>query len=243
MTNYESDVFQGCNNLTSIVVASGNSKYDSRNNCNAVIETASNTLIEGCKNTTIPSSVTNIGEYAFVDKGLISITIPENVTSIDHSAFGQNYDLTDVFCYARNVPSTSWEVFDDETIASATLHVPASSIRQYQATEPWSKFGSIVSIDGDEPGDSNTELVTIGEGNADGSFNTVPYNNYYKYSTTQMLYTPREIGRSGTIKSIAFKVANATSHSTSEVKVYLGHKSDLFSGTTDYVSSNLTLVD
>lgn len=242
MTNYESNVFQGCNNLTSIVVASGNSKYDSRNNCNAVIETASNTLIEGCKNTTIPSSVTNIGEYAFVDKGLTSVTIPESVTSIDHSAFGQNYDLTDVFCYARNVPSTSWEVFDDETIASATLHVPASSIQQYQTTEPWSKFGSIVSIDGDEPGDSDTELVTIGEGNVDGSFNTVPYNNYYKYSTTQMLYTPREIGRSGTIKSIAFKVANATSHSTSEVKVYLGHKSDLFSGTTDYVSSNLTLV-
>ncbi|MDD6852453.1 MAG: leucine-rich repeat domain-containing protein, partial [Bacteroidales bacterium] len=60
--NYD---FASCSSLESIVVESGNSKYDSRDNCNAIIETATNTLLAGCKNTTIPNSVTSIGDSAF----------------------------------------------------------------------------------------------------------------------------------------------------------------------------------
>lgn len=50
---------------SSIIVAEGNPVYDSRNNCNAIIETATNKLVSGCKNTVIPSSVTSIGSGAF----------------------------------------------------------------------------------------------------------------------------------------------------------------------------------
>ena len=57
--------FRGCSGLTSIVVEEGNTVYDSRENCNAIIETATNTLIAGCQNTVIPNSVTSIGDYAF----------------------------------------------------------------------------------------------------------------------------------------------------------------------------------
>ena len=53
-------VFSDCTELTSITVDSSNPKYDSRNNCNAIIETASNTLVIGCQNTVIPNSVTAI---------------------------------------------------------------------------------------------------------------------------------------------------------------------------------------
>lgn len=89
------------------------------------------------------------------------------------------------------------------------------------------------------PGSWSGNLLTVGE-NAANSTNIVPYNSYYKYSTTQMLYTPTEIGKSGKIKSIAFKVANATNHTTSKLRVYLGHKSNTFGS---YVSSSdLTLV-
>ena len=56
-------VFAGCSGLESITVENGNNRYDSRNNCNAIIETSTNTLIAGCKNTVIPNSVTSIGEY------------------------------------------------------------------------------------------------------------------------------------------------------------------------------------
>jgi hypothetical protein len=80
--------FNGCSNLTSIVVEADNPNYDSRNNCNAIIETATNTLIAGCKNTIIPNSVTNIGSFAFYScDDLTSIIIPDNVISIGDDAF------------------------------------------------------------------------------------------------------------------------------------------------------------
>ena len=77
-----------CPKLTSIVVEEGNTMYDSRGNCNAIIETSSNTLIAGCKNTVIPNSVTEIGNQAFdgcID--LESIVIPNSVTAIGSQAF------------------------------------------------------------------------------------------------------------------------------------------------------------
>ena len=80
--------FSECDSLISIIVEKGNTTYDSRENCNAIIETAKNTLIAGCKNTFIPNSVTSIGERAFLGcKGLTSIIIPNGVTSIGEYAF------------------------------------------------------------------------------------------------------------------------------------------------------------
>ena len=88
VTSIERSAFEGCNGLESIVVKNGNSTYDSRDNCNALIKTATNTLISGCMNTVIPNSVTSIGEYAFADcTSLASIEIPNSVTSIGESAF------------------------------------------------------------------------------------------------------------------------------------------------------------
>ena len=59
--------FANCTGLASIVVGASNQTYDSRGNCNAIIETSSNNLLFGCKSTVIPSSVTSIGDYAFKD--------------------------------------------------------------------------------------------------------------------------------------------------------------------------------
>lgn len=89
--------FYYCNSLTSIVVAEGNTKYDSRDNCNAIIETSSNTLIVGCKGTIIPSSVTSISRYAFGGcTALTSIEIPSSVTSIGDSVFDSCTSLASV---------------------------------------------------------------------------------------------------------------------------------------------------
>ena len=92
-----SSAFQKCHDLTSIKVESGNLQYDSRDNCNAIIETSSNTLIIGCKNTVIPNSVTSIGDDAFqYCIGLTSINIPNGVTSIGRSAFDGCSNLTSI---------------------------------------------------------------------------------------------------------------------------------------------------
>ena len=89
--------FFQCSGLTSIVVEAGNSKYDSRDNCNAIIETSSNTLIVGCTNTVIPNNVTSIGMAAFSKRtGLTSVTIPNSVTSIGGAAFAECTGLTSV---------------------------------------------------------------------------------------------------------------------------------------------------
>ena len=166
--SYRSLIY-GCNNLKSLVVDKENPVYDSRNNCNAIIETASNTLVVGCVTTTIPEGITTIGLRAFdgfqdltsitlprsLNKievgafhgsGFHEISIPENVTFIGDYAFSYCNNLKDLYCYAKNVPETEHSVFRYLNIEDITLHVPASSISAYQAVEPWKNFKEIVTL-------------------------------------------------------------------------------------------------
>ena len=89
--------FKGCSNLNSFIIADGNLNYDVRNNCNAIIETNTNTLIRGCGRTIIPEGVISIGEYAFSDcSDLTYIKIPESVLSIEDGAFDNCLALKEV---------------------------------------------------------------------------------------------------------------------------------------------------
>ena len=133
--------------LTSITVASENTIYDSRNNCNAIIETSSNTLIAGCGNTVIPESVTSIGVSAFQNcTNLTSITIPKNVTEIGLYAISidPNNCLTTVICEATTPPTCEDTPFSD--LSNVTLYVPATSINAYKAADFWKDFGRIQPI-------------------------------------------------------------------------------------------------
>ena len=172
VSSIETTAFSNCPGITSIKVEQGNSSYDSRDNCNAIIESSSNTLIAGCKNTiipnsvtrleasafsgcegltsiTIPNSVTSIGDYAFNGcSGLTSVMLGRGVTSIGEMAFGTYGTLKDFYCSAEKVPNTSSDAFTGiYFIERSTLHVPAGSISAYRTTAPWSNFGKIVSID------------------------------------------------------------------------------------------------
>ena len=95
--------------LNSIVVEDNNTFYDSRNNCNAIINTKTNTLIVGCKNTIIPNSVTSIEYRAFYGcSDLTSITIPSSVTRIRYGAFYGCSDLSSVTINSNTIVSNTY---------------------------------------------------------------------------------------------------------------------------------------
>ena len=80
--------FETCHNLLQITIDNNNPIYDSRDNCNGIILSKTNTLLRGCNNTVIPNSVTNITEYAFAgNKKLIDVIIPNSVTIVGDYAF------------------------------------------------------------------------------------------------------------------------------------------------------------
>lgn len=175
--------YRDCSNIASIVVQEGNPAYDSRDNCNAIIETATNTLIMGCNQTiipediiyiakgalygynsiksmNIPNNVEVIGDWAFsFCNNMASLVIPNSVTSIGEYAFYGCEGLADIYCYAESVPETDSYVFDYIEKKYVILHVPASSIKEYKSTSPWNGFGKIVALT-DEETNVNTVNAT-----------------------------------------------------------------------------------
>ena len=174
-------LFYSCSSLESVTVEQGNPVYDSRNNCNAIIETATNTLLNGCKNTVIPNSVTSIGNLAFEGcSGLTSIEIPNSVTSIGNEAFEGCSGLTsieipnsvtsigdNVFQYCYRLTAIIVENATPFSIGSigstnANLYIPKGSKAAYQAADNWKDFKAIKEYpDGDVNQDGATDVVDV----------------------------------------------------------------------------------
>lgn len=134
---------RNCSNIESIAVANVNPVLDSREECNAVIETATNTLICGCQNTVIPNSVTSIGEnvFSYCSK-LTFITIPNSVTSIGYMAFNSCTSLTSV-TIPNSVTSIGYGAFNSCTsLTSVTIGEKVTSIGLYA----FSSCSSLTSI-------------------------------------------------------------------------------------------------
>ena len=178
VTTIGTSAFFGCSrSLTSIIVANGNSVYDSRNNCNALIESATNTLVLGCINTIIPNSVTSIGFGAFYGcNGLTSIIIPNSVTSIGNYAFYGCTGLTSL-TIPNSVTSISEGTFKYcSGLISVTIPNSVTSI----GSQAFSGCSSLASI-------------TIGSGVT--SIGGAAFNNCSSLDTVYMMpSTPPSLG-------------------------------------------------
>lgn len=108
--------FFNCPLIESIKVDENNKTYDSRNDCNAIIETETNSLLLGSSNTTIPNTIENIGNFAFYGRAnLTSVVIPTSVTSIGSNAFTSCDSLTSIKVDENN------EVFDSRDNCNAII--------------------------------------------------------------------------------------------------------------------------
>lgn len=147
---------ESCPSLNRIVVESGNTHYDSRDNCNAIIETATNTLLSGCNTTVIPQSITHIADYAFDGCQFSSFSIPKGIKYIGDWAFANCSNLKVFTCEAAELPELGTDIFsvigdipplDYATpINEATLFVPQEALEKYKTADQWYKFGSILPI-------------------------------------------------------------------------------------------------
>lgn len=114
VTSIGSHSFERCDSVTSIIVDEANKKYDSRDNCNALIKTETNTLLAGCKKSSIPSDILHIGDFAFCNIHLPSLTLPNGLLTIGDGAFNFSLTLNDSFKHiALIIPDTVTEIGDE----------------------------------------------------------------------------------------------------------------------------------
>lgn len=156
VTSISEEAFYGCSGLESIIVENGNMYFDSRNNCNAIVD-SNNKLIVGCKNTIIPNSVTSIGSGAFYRcSGLTSITIPNSVKIIENGAFYGCSNLTNVNSEIENPFNIHDSVFENVP-SKAKLIVPKGTKALYQSTAGWGNFTNIIEA-GEEESDLSGQI-------------------------------------------------------------------------------------
>lgn len=160
---------KGCSGIEMIKVDTANVTFDSREDCNAIIITATNTLDRGCNTSTIPKTVTSINRYAFEGcngltsielpasltsiggsafygcTGLTSIELPASLTSIESSAFSNCTNIQNVVSHIRKPFSIS--AFPTEVLSTATLTVPYGRTVLYRSASGWN-FQTIKEMEG-----------------------------------------------------------------------------------------------
>ncbi len=126
------------------------------------------------------------------------------------------------------------------SLAMILLLVPAvqHSEQTAQATEVTSGNGMEVNSDGDA-------VVTIAEKYSTYVMrgNSTPYDSSQRFSTTESVYQPYEIGMAGTIKKLAYNIISVDPLVTSNVKIYFATIDDMSTiGGSGVDASEFTLV-
>jgi hypothetical protein len=184
-----SHAFLGCSGLEYVSVAPGNTIYDSRDDCNAIIATSSNQLRIGCKSTIIPNTETSIGTHAFRENtaltsidlpesiteindyaflqcsGLNAITLPSSITTIGKRVFRDCTGLQSITVEAANPPSV-FTGEDDSFLGvdkNIPVYVPCDYMTDYydiNGTGTWGGFTNFIAIDCEQ----QSEVIALHEG-------------------------------------------------------------------------------
>ena len=219
---YGEGAFHNCTRLQSITVDEANPIYDSRGNCNALIETATNTLLKGCKNTVIPDDITIIGHNALLSiNELNAIIIPNSVERLETSAFSGCNSLTTITlpsnisyigvgalncCGLTSIVSKSstpptaynslWEYGYDNSFMGVNrdipIYIPIGTIDAYSNAPGWDYFNNFIESEINLEGEWYYEIL-----NDDGS---ITYQHLeYAADTTIGTERPKIIVRTNTI--------------------------------------------
>ena len=165
VTSIGANAFYVLSALETLEVAEGNPIFDSREGCNAIIVTASDSLITGCKSTVIPDGVRAIGDYAFYALPITTITLPASVTHLGNMAFGF-CNLTDIYSHIPRpdaVTCSNDNPFYGVNANTCVLHVPNGTESLYMLRSPWSAFVNIVPLTktGDVNGDEYVDVADV----------------------------------------------------------------------------------
>lgn len=208
-------ILSGCSSLESIVVESENQRYDSRDNCNAIITKIdnnsyypakpANVMIQGCKNTTIPGTVTTIAKNAFKNCPITDIEITEGVEEIETAGFnfctslktvtlpttlkkigvyGFNgcSGLTDIYAYpAGGSVTLGANAWINMTQSDCNLHVYPEDFDYYSTADQWKEFNVIGDL-----GQTFTDVYILGQVNGN---NWAPNVGYQMATKDGVTYT------------------------------------------------------
>lgn len=212
VTNIGYDAFAYCSGLSSIKVENGNSYYDSRNNCNAIIEKKHNLLVSGCKNTIIPNNVEIIGIRSFQGcSGLTSMTIPNSVTSIQ----------TDAFCNCNNLRSITVPnsvVGIEEAVFYGCKSLTSFTIPNTIKTVSSSLLGGCISL----------TSVTIPE-----SVTYICEGAFQECTSLQTVTIPSNVAK---IEAYAFYNCSSLRNVISKIKIPFGIFQNVFQGISPYAT-------
>lgn len=212
--------FSSCSGLEHISVAAENETYHSNNNCNAIIETKTNALIRGCKNTRIPENVSAICDYAFYGcNSLTSIIIPKSVTSIGDDAF---YECSEELTIYGTAGSYAETYAKENDIKFSTGEVPQPQPQpeqpQPQPAEPKTLSANNVTLSQTSyayDGKAKKPTVTVRDGNTlltAGTDYTVAYQNNKNAGMARAIITGKGNYKGTVTKTFTIAVKKNTSH-------------------------------
>ena len=131
------------------------------------------------------------------------IVLGKNVTQIRANAF-QNSQIEEFTVTGEEPPYMYPNVFGTQDLSKATLYVPESKSEYYQTTEPWSKFGKVLTLSGETPAEPEkcaTPTISYADGKLLFACETEGAECYYTLRCSDV--TAGETRAEGNVATIA----------------------------------------